>query len=297
MLFRHRYDRPMLLQSRSHWLAALLLPGLMLLNACGTGSVPPSPASPSVNVTGNWQIQSAASASGTTTPVAGLLLVGSLTSSGANVIGTFRLANLSMPNSCGTPLAQIVTVSGTMNAAGTLTLTSAPFSGSVLTIQLLVPPILTSFGTGTIAITGGSCMFPSAAAIGAEVANVTGTFSGSVTGNASLPAPPILSGTATLALTQSSTTNSDGQSAVTGTLGFAGGGCTSSVAVAGTVSGSELTLASTPIGLFNYSQDQIVAAVMPTATQLYAAEILYGLGPCNSGTLSIGSYTGNLTRQ
>ena len=284
--------------------AAILLPCLMLLSGCGASSLLNSLSSPP-NLSGNWEIASTAGATSGTLPTAGLALLGSLTSQGSNVSGIFRLANLSVPNTCGIPFQQVITVAGGIDSSRNLKLTSAAFAGSTLTMQFAVPPTLSPVGagttltglTGTVAITGGSCTFPSTTAFGAEVVSLTGTYAGPLTANPYLPLPPIPSGTASLTLTQSATPQSDGQFPVSGTLGFTGGGCTSSTPLTGTVSGTQLTLASAPTGQLGTSTDHLAALINLATAQLDVASLIYGLGPCNTGLTSISQFTGNLTKQ
>lgn len=283
---------------------AILLSCLMLLSGCGVGTFLNSlTATP--DLSGNWEIASSAGATSGTLPTAGLLLLGSLTSQGSNVSGIFRLANLSLPNTCGTPLQQVITVAGSIDSSRNLKLTSVAFSGSVLTMQFVVPPTLSPVGagatltglTGTVAITGGTCTFASTTAFGAEIVPLTGSYAGPITANPYLPLPPITTGTATLKLTQATIPQSDGQFSVTGTLGFTGGSCTSSTPVSGTVSGTQLALASAPTGQFGTSADNLAAIINLATGQLDVASLIYGLGPCNTGITSITQFTGNLTKQ
>ncbi len=274
--------------------SSLLLCCLMPLAGCGAGSLLSS-AGAVPNLSGNWQIQSAAGTTGGALPTAGLLLLGSLTSQGSNVSGTFRLSNLALPNGC--TLNQVVTVSGSVDSNRSLNLTSASFGGSILTVQLAIPPVLTSFGTGTIAVSGSTCTYPSAPAIGVQVAPVTGTYSGTLTAANTVSTAPIQTGTGTLLLTQNAIPQSDGEYPLTGTLQFNGGGCNNTVAVAGTASGVGITLATAPASQFVLSQDTMTGAVNPTATQILNSYVLYALGPCNAGVTSFSSYTGSFTRQ
>ncbi len=282
----------------------LLLCCLMPLSGCAVGSFVSSFLF-TPDLSGNWEVASQTGATTGTPPTAGLLLVGSLTSQGSNVSGIFRLANLSLPNTCGIPLQQVVTVSGSIDFSRNLTLKSVPFGGSTLSMQFVVPPALTVVGsgasltglTGTIAITGGTCTFASSTAFGAEIVPVTGIFAGPLTANPYLTTPPIAAGTATLALTQAAIPQSDGQFPVTGTLSFSGGGCASSTPLTGTVSGTQLTLVSAPTGLFGTSTDTLAAIVNLATGQLNVASLIYGLGPCHTAITSITQFTGNLTKQ
>jgi hypothetical protein len=271
--------------------------GLMLLTGCGVGGLLNVPTVAPLNVSGNWQIQSASNISSTAPPTAGLLLLGALSSANGKVTGAFRLANLSLPNACGTPLAQVVNVTGTVDALGNLNLTSTAFAGSVLTVKLLVPQVLSSLSAGSIAITGGSCTFASSTAIGVGFPSVSGTFSGPVTASTVVGTPPYPTGTASLSLMQSATAAADGQFPVTGTLAFIGGTCTMSVPISGTVSGAELTVASAPQGLAGLSAAALSAVFNPASSQATLIDIVYPQGPCNAGLTAVGIYTGTLTRQ
>jgi hypothetical protein len=282
----------------------LFLSSLMPLSGCGAGSFLNS-LNTTPDLSGNWEIASQAGATTGTVPTAGLLLVGSLSSQGSNVTGIFRLANLSLPNNCGTPFQQVVTVTGSIDSSRNLTLASAAFSGSILSMKFVVPPTLATVGagatltglTGTVAITGGSCTFASSTAFGAEIVSLTGTYAGPLTANPYLTNPPIPTGTATLTLTQSTTPQADGQFPIAGTLNFTGGGCTNSKPVSGTVSGTQITLTSAPTGLFNVANDNLAAILNLATGQIDVASLIYTLGPCNTGVTAISQYTGNLTRQ
>ena len=286
------------------WARLLTLCGVMPLAACGGGTLLNTLTS-TPDLSGNWEIVSQAGATTGSLPAAGLLLVGSLTSQGSSVSGIFRLANLTLPNACGAPLQQIVTVSGSIDSSRNLSLTSAPFSGSVLSMKFVVPPTLSAVGAGatltalagTVAITGGSCTFASSTAFGSEIVSLSGTFAGPLTASTYLATPPIPIGAANLVLLQAVAPQADGQFPVTGTLKFTGGGCTSSTPLSGTISGTQLILASAATGIFNTSTDHMIAIVNLATGQLDVASLVYGLGPCSTGISAIAQYTGNLTRQ
>ena len=279
----------------------LILCSLMSIAGCGAGNfITAAPSAP--DLTGNWELATQISVTGNI-PTAGLLLLGSLSSQGSNISGTFRLANLPFTASCGTPLQQVVNVSGSVDSSRNVTLTSTAFSGAVLTVKLLVPPnplpTVTTLTTanGTVAVTGGTCPLASTSVFGFQTPSVTGSFTGPLTASTYLAAPPIPTGNVSLALTQSATPQSDGQFPVTGALSFSGGGCTSSMALSGTVSGPGLTLASAPIGLFPTSTVNFLAVVNPATGDLLVLSLTYGLGPCNAGITSFSQFTGNLTKQ
>ncbi len=286
------------------WAQLLILCSVMPLTACGAGSLLSSlTATP--DLSGNWEFASQTGATTGTLPTAGLLLVGSLTSQGSNVTGVFRLADLALPITCPAPFQQVVTVSGSIDSSRNLTITSAAFSGAILSMKFVVPPTVSAAGAGTtltalagtVAITGGACTFASSAAVGFEVVSVTGTFVGPLTASTYLATPPIPTGTASLSLIQAATPQSDGQFPVTGTLKFIGGTCSSSTPLSGSISGTQLTLASAPTGLFNTVTNNMLASVNPATGQLDIASLVYGLGPCSTGVTAITQYTGSLTRQ
>ncbi len=271
------------------------LPLILLLPLAGCGGSSSTPASTYPSLTGNWQIQSMTVSTGVLAPATGVLLLGELTSSGAQVTGTFRLANYSLPNSCPGALQQVITVTGSIDSSRNLTLTSAPFSGSTVTLQLPVSSTLTAFN-GTIAITGGACTFSSTTAFGFETQTVTGVYSGPVSATPFTGNPPITTGTAALTLTQSPVPAGDGQFPLTGTLTFNGGGCTSSTQLTGTVSGSSVTLSAAHTSPLTVSPVELRGNATPTPTQLIAT-VLYGVGPCSTGLAAAASYNGTLIRQ
>ena len=283
---------------------ATFIASLLLLTGCAVSYLPISSTS-SPNLSGNWVIESTAGASSGTVPPAGLLLLGSLTSQGSSVSGIFRVASLSLPNTCGIPLQQVVTVAGSIDSNRNMKLTSAAFGGSTLTMQFALPPTPSPAGAtatapglnGTVAITGGSCPSPSTTAVGLQLASLSGTYAGSVRTNPYFPLTSITSGVANLTLTQAATPQADGQIPVSGTLGFTGGGCTSSTPLTGTVSGPLLTLASAPTAPSGTATNNMAVLINPAAGQLNVASLVYGLGPCNAGLTSITQFTGNLTKQ
>ena len=185
--------------SRSSRLFPLaLLP--LALAGCGTGSTLPS--TPAPDLSGNWQIQSG----GTTASPSqvGIALFGALTSQGSAVSGTFRFFDLGTTTACGFPAQPVITVTGSIDAARNLILTSQPFlNGSVLTVHLLVPSQAAEFADGTIAVAGTTCSFPSGPAIGVEVPLVTGSFAGTIEPGTATNPGTTGGGPATLTLTQS----------------------------------------------------------------------------------------------
>lgn len=289
-------------------ISATFIASLLLLTGCAVNFVS-LPITSSPNLSGNWVIQSSASATSGTVQSAGLLLLGSLNNQDSNVSGIFRVASLSLPTTCRIPLQQVVTVTGSIDSSRNMKLTSASFGGSTLTMQFALPSAPSSGGAtatatatstglnGTVAITGGSCPAPSTTAVGLQIASLTGTYAGSVATNPSFPLTSINSGVANLTLTQAATPQADGQFPVSGTLGFTGGGCTSSTPLTGTISGPLLTLASAPTAPSGTAANNMAVLINPAANQLDVASLVYGLGPCNSGDASITQFMGSLTKK
>ena len=286
------------------WAPISALCCLMPLGGCGAGSLITSLSS-TPDLSGNWEIASTSLPISGSVPAAGLLLIGSLTSQGSRVTGIFRLANLSLPNGCGTPLQQVVTVSGAIDSNRSLALVSAPFSGSTLTMNFSVPPTLVVVGagstltgvTGTAVITGSTCTFTSTTAFGAEFVSLSGTYAGTLTAATFAGSPSVPSGAASLVLSQATAPQSDGQFPVTGTLSITSGACTTSTPLAGTVSGPQLTLASTASSNFGVPTSNLVAIINAATGQLDVASFVESVGPCNTGVLTVEDFSGNLTKQ
>jgi len=279
-------------------LRLLLFVPLLLLSGCG--SHPAVLTSTSVvagpNLSGNWQIQSAPTAP--VTPVTGVLLLGALANSGNQVSGTFRFSNLASVSTC--TLNQVVTLTGSIDSARSLTLTSPALAdGTVIKLQLLIPTVLTSFGNGTIEVSGTNCGFASGPAFGVEITPVTGTFSGVLTPT-SLPAPVTNgpAGTGVLNLTQASVPAADGQFPVTGNLAYTLGTCIGNVALSGTASGVGLSLASTPALPLSLPAARLNAIVNLLSGQLTIDKAVFVSLSCSNGSsLVAASYTGAFTAQ
>lgn len=257
--------------------------------AGGPGALLPAPAVP--NISGNWQID-AAIAPTSTAP--GLLLIGALESSGTSVTGTFRFSDLANPRVCG--LNEVVAVTGTIDPAGNLNLLSNKLqSGSVLTAKLTLPPVLTNFATGTVSVAGTNCAEASIPATAAQIASVTGSFSGPIAPTAQNSSTSAPKGTATLSLTQAATPSADGQFTLTGTLSYILGTCSVSSTVAGNVSGIGLIMHSTDAGLLPGSS--LVGFTKPLATQIDLGVFLIPPPACLPSLTTFSSYGGTLLRQ
>ena len=270
-----------------------------LLSGCGASLTTITPVTPSApaSLAGNWQMQIQDIAA-PANPTISYLLLGALSVKGPTVSGTFRILPALLP-SLASPCVQPLTIipfTGTVDASSLLTLTSTPFSGSVVTMRLQLP-LLNNIARGTTQIVGGACATPSLPLIGVYVPSVTGTYAGTLT-PVQLGSFPIVSTTplpVTVTLVQAPA-NADGQFPVTASLTFNPMSCASiSVPVTGFISGLSLKLTGPPTGTL----------AIPSAT-FYGASISYPGFPYLDSLLSIsgssascagGLYNGNLVRQ
>lgn len=273
---------------------------LLLLAAAAFGIVgcsagtpgTPSTTAPIPSINGNWQIQpSAYPVTPTGTLSSGLvLLIGDLESSGSQVSGTFRYSNLAHGVDCA--LAQVIQVTGTVDAASHLTLSSAKLSdGSVVVVSLDPSTNPANTWKGTIAVSGGSCVVASESALGVNFPAVTGTYTGTL--SIGLPGQPstVAAGTASLTVTQSSTPTADGHFPLSGTFAYSIGTCTGSVAMSGSVNGVLVSLASTSTTVPLSIPTTLLGGINFAATQVITPLIRIQQAPCS------GEYTGSLDRQ
>ncbi len=271
---------------------AFLVP-LVLLTGCGSNA----PSMVSVvypDVTGNWQIQTSA------VPVEGqltnqsVLLLGALQSTGADVNGTFRFSYLEATPGC--PLDEVVTLSGTTDSEGNLSLSSATLTnGAKIKVALHAPVKPTPLRAGSIEVDGSSCAIASSAAIGGEIASVTGIFGGPLSAGAASSAGTV-AGSASLTLSQSATPGVDGRFPVTGMLTYTLGTCSGTVAMSGDVSGVGMTIAAVATPLSRPSVS-LLGLIDPTADQISVANAEFTSFSCMGTQPAIGSYSGKFTRQ
>jgi hypothetical protein len=274
-------------RSALHALAIALVAAVLV--GCGASPAPTSETSTS-SVTGNWQFQvevPLSSSPPTNLPIESLF--GSLAFSGNKATGILngQVSGLLELGSCLSANADLQ-FSGTMDASGNLTLT-APVAGGVATIAVNTLTPKFPGQNGTLQVVGGSCAESSTTILGFEVPSVTGTYTGTLTGELISPDGPSLPPTAvTASFVQSATPNADGEYALTGTI-TASGNCS------GTFSFSQ--------GLVYGAQFQNVPLTFPSPTP---ALLVFGnaLTPGSSIVLEFeatpcGSliYNGLLTRQ
>lgn len=245
------------------------------------------------DVTGNWQIQS--SVVSQAVPPNAVLLLGALKSSASQVTGTFRFTNLGQPAICG--LEQVVTLSGSLDSKNNLTLTSAALpNGTTIKIALAISGSGPYSGQGTVEVDGPVCTFAPASALGLEVANVSGSFAGTLTPG--LPGSPVAgtSGAVSLALTQSSNPTSDGQFATTSSLTYQFGSCAGSASLSGDTSGIGVMLSAVTTAPPTLQTVNLIGIADSAATKI-TTSLLISPAPCSTNPLSNASYFGVLARQ
>jgi len=261
------------------------LPALLLLLASlvGCSTTPTSPVVTlpiSAEVGNNWQIQSGTAITATST--GGAFLKGAMQIYGTQVTGTFQTSSscLNVP--------QPLTYTGTYNATtGALTLQPTP--NAYVEVNLIVPADPTSLSAGTMGGAGNICNTAfTGPAVGIEIPALTGTYTGTVTA----ASPSTSTGTATLTVSQTSPP-ANALFSLTGTLQFTSGTCTASIPVTGAISGASFTLASAATA----TSATITGADTQGGSSLPATAITFPNGPCNTGSSSAVTYTGNLTPQ
>ncbi|SPE25455.1 exported hypothetical protein [Candidatus Sulfotelmatomonas gaucii] len=181
----------------------------MILVGCGSPPTTSTSNSAPLDLTGNWQIQS--NVISNIVPPVGVLLLGALQSTGNQVAGTFRFANLAQPTQCG--LDQVVTITGAVDSKNNLTLASAAMpNGTTVKVLLAITGSQQPYaGNGSIEVDGSTCTFPSTGAIGQQFQNIARTFTGTLTPGTLVSPGTGPSATASLTLAQSLNPQSDGQ--------------------------------------------------------------------------------------
>lgn len=263
-----------------------------LLGGCGTSSG--NLFGDASGLTGNWQIETSASAASTSPQ--GIFLTGALESSGRQVSGTFRFTNFAQLAACGSNL--VVLLSGAISPSNDLTLTSAPLpDGSTIKVSLILASAQPYSGLGTVEVDGGSCAVASASAIGSQVATTTGNFSGTLSPATSGAPASGASGTATVTLTQSPTPGSDGQFTTSGTLSYKFGACSGSVPLDGTVSGVGMNfwdIIFTSSG--GQEQANLIGTTNLSATQINVVSLSLVPAPCSADPSSSAAFSGMMNR-
>jgi hypothetical protein len=261
----------------------LLIP-LTALLAC---TVPTTSSNPSPPLTGNWtnwQIQGDISNSTPptvlTSPPTGLYLVGAMQTQGSQVTGVFNDGG------------GIVDFTGSFNSTTSVLALGSP--AAALAVQLTLPSNFTDLATGNLSVgcppaSAGSAtctviaLFPAA---GAEIASVTGTYTGTLADSAA----PSLSGTGTLTLTQSTTPNADGSFPLAGTIAFPSSTEFGTLPLSGAISGEGIVLYDPTPGIVPVVS--LTASTNPAATQITVSNLAFAVTATD-----IVTFTGTLTRQ
>lgn len=211
---------------RSIW-TAVVVASLLALGGCGGSASSTLPPTPQLTiVSGNWGM----SLTTQPTPPLGLILAsgGVINQNGNTLSGIIHLQG----STCFDPQLDDLTVSGTITGT-TLTLTSAPLRGQVLSMS--VTPPANQVGdvkalSGMWTLTGGSCA-GSGTILMVSVPPLTGTWSGPITNAAT--------GTVSATLTQTGP-DAHGFFQVTGSFAFSAVPCfTSGSIVSSMVTGLE----------------------------------------------------------
>jgi hypothetical protein len=180
-----------------------------LLSGCGKGIVPVEVTDAS-SLTGNWQISSTAASAGELP-----LLSGELTGSISSITGILHANSAAV---CVTPTTSIA-VQGTADPNRLVTI-SGELAGGVFTLTGTLAADGRSLTGATYTVTGGSCAFASAAdAVAQAYSPVTGTYVGSFVD---------LNGDVTnvsVSLSQSLTSNAEGDFPVSGNSNLPGNEC------------------------------------------------------------------------
>ena len=279
-------------------LRCLLLLSLLSLFGCGLQNTLFPTATP-LDVSGNWQFSSTNTIPTTANNV---VLLGALVSNGANVTGTLRFTDIAFGNACGA-IAQVLPFTGSIDATlpadQVLTLKSS-VAGSSIVVQVNLSARLQGVAGGTVSITGLSCSFASSPIVAIQYPAVTGTFVGPLSPITSLPNNTAPAGSASLAVTQAATPNSDGSFPLTGSITFFGATCKATIALSGTSLGPAVTLASSANAAPNFvtfdgSNTPLSAQI--TTPQLQSGAIVYYPPPCSPAVTTTATYSGTLTKQ
>jgi hypothetical protein len=271
----------MMLAMKARLRFALLAPLTLLLGCAVSPANPATPTAP-VGPWQNWQIQAGTAI--TSPPNTYPSFLGAIQIQGTQASGVFTTVNAT---GSGAPLDY----GGAMNSS-TQAVTLSTYGYGFGYVSPATPYTLTPVG-----VIGG-CVYPpnypgaeclaifSVPSTGVQIADLTGTYAGTLTDGAT----PSMSGAATLTLTQSATPNSNGAFPVTGTLTFPGGSDLGTVQLGGTVSGEGIAL-SDPSAAPNSPSIDFIASANPTAAQIAISNLTYN----GSGTNA--TFTGTLTRQ
>jgi hypothetical protein len=259
--------------SHSNFCAALLLTSTLLFAGCGNNAPKAIP----VSVTGNWQISSTATAA-LKLPA----LSGSFSGTTAALTGILHSDSLA---ACIPPTTAIA-VSGSTNGKGITTVTGHSLANGTLTLSGTLAADAKSFTDATYTVSGGSCAFAAPAIATAEVFS---PISGSYNGTFSDVDGPVLTLTGAI-LTQSPTSNADGNFTLSGSATFNNPCFSNSVSVSNTqVTGGNFTL--------TYADPNTMNSVVVSGTFSQDGTTLTVTDWTLTGSCGPDSGTGLLTKQ
>jgi hypothetical protein len=264
---------------------ALLLPLACLLGCSLPYTQPPQ------TITGNWQIQSGTAI---TSPPTGLYLVGALQGSESAPTGTFNTVYTSGANPA------IISYTSTYDSStGSLSLIDS--AATYIQAELTLPTDLNTLATGTIIydpppVCGIPCEInKTTPAVGAEIAPLNGTYTGTLTETITSPA---ISKTVTLVISQSTTPNSSGQFPLSGTFTWDNAdNILSSFPFVGTISGEGIYIEPSVIAVTPGPAFIITGYANPTATQITVPYLAFYPYPTVANPPVVPVYTGTLTLQ
>jgi hypothetical protein len=237
-----------------------------------------------VAVDGNWSFTSTSSQAVNLPQISG-----SLAGNGRAITGVFHAATAGACVDTGSR----ITVSGSADASGNLTLTSAPFaSGSVLSIQGQLAEDGKSISKAVYGVNGGACAFAkvngssTAPAVAMEYQAISGSYVGSFV-DADGNGLPV-----TATLTQTSQPDANGTFHLSGSANFASGNCIDSTVVTdSTVTGSSLS------ATYTQTVNGVTSTVVGSGTFNADATVLTITNWTLSGGCGSDTGTGSLTKQ
>lgn len=189
-------------------------------------------------------------------------------------------------------------MTGTVDAKNTLTLASGSLpNGTTIRVSLKILGAQPVSGLGSVEVDGSTCAVANASAIGSQVASTTGTFSGTLSPQASGTSGSVAPGTATVTLAQSATPGADGQFTTSGTLSYQLGACSGKLPLNGSVSGVAMNFWDVVFSNAGTQQVNLSGTTNLSATQIEAGYLSISPAPCSSDPDSSAIFNGKLNRQ
>lgn len=266
---------PFARSSSSNLLTGLILTSSLLFAGCAS-NVTATKSTP-LSVTGNWQISSTATAA-SKLPA----LSGAFSGTTAHLTGILHSDSVA---ACVPPTTPI-DVTGSTDTKGVTTVTGQSLADGTLTLSGTLADDAKSFTDATYTVTGGACAFASPAMATAEVFS---PISGSYNGTFSDVDGPVITLTGAT-LTQSPTSNADGNFTLSGSATFDNPCFSNSVSVSNTqVTGGSFTL--------TYADPNTVNSVIVSGTFSQDGTTLTVTDWTLTGSCGPDSGTGLLTKQ